>query len=105
MSQGSKHHGGHHEGNKPEYRPRVEFVVEKKNKKFETYYKVGCLNVREVIGSDFFTLQAQQILPESEWEAFMESLREGLPTAFRLTGNRTYVMDTYRQCSVDRMVY
>ncbi|KAI0826143.1 cytosine-5--methyltransferase [Irpex lacteus] len=48
-------------------------IVEKedmRNEKFEKYYK------------------AQNILPENEWEAFMQSMREPLPTTFRVTGSR-----------------
>ncbi|KAI0342424.1 S-adenosyl-L-methionine-dependent methyltransferase [Trametopsis cervina] len=48
-------------------------VIEKKdmyNEKFEKYYK------------------AQNILPEDEWEQFMESMRQPLPTTFRVTGSR-----------------
>lgn len=33
-------------------------------------------------------MQAQKIIPESEWEAFMAGLREPLPTTFRITGSR-----------------
>ena len=31
-----------------------------------------------------FTLQRQRIVPEGEWEKFLESLRKPLPTAFRI---------------------
>ena len=40
------------------------------NEKFEKYYK------------------AQQILPEEEWDAFMQALRRPLPSTFRIAGNR-----------------
>ncbi|KAH9829989.1 cytosine-5--methyltransferase [Rhodofomes roseus] len=40
------------------------------NERFERYYK------------------AQRILPEDEWESFMEAMRTPLPTTFRVTGSR-----------------
>ena len=40
----------------------------KENAKFEEYYK------------------AQKIVPEDEWDAFMDSLRTPLPTSFRING-------------------
>jgi multisite-specific tRNA:(cytosine-C5)-methyltransferase len=52
-------------------------VVEKsdmKNDRFEKYYK------------------AQNILSEDEWDAFMESMREPLPTTFRVAGSRQSVV-------------
>ncbi len=44
--------------------------IQKENASFEAYYK------------------SLGILPEAEWGAFMESLRSGLPTTFRVTGHR-----------------
>lgn len=32
--------------------------------------------------------QAQKVCPENEWTAFMTSLKENLPTAFRITGSK-----------------
>lgn len=32
--------------------------------------------------------KAQNIVPESEWDAFMQALRQPLPSTFRLAGNR-----------------
>ena len=40
------------------------------NARFEAYYKT------------------QGIVPEDQWDAFMESLREPLPTTFRVAGSR-----------------
>nr|XP_053649241.1 LOW QUALITY PROTEIN: tRNA (cytosine(34)-C(5))-methyltransferase-like [Cherax quadricarinatus] len=42
----------------------------RENKDFETYYK------------------AQKIVPEEEWDAFIVCMKENLPAAFRLTGNK-----------------
>lgn len=33
-------------------------------------------------------LQFQKVCPEKEWDTFMKSLRENLPTAFRITGSK-----------------
>ncbi|OSD00483.1 cytosine-5--methyltransferase [Trametes coccinea BRFM310] len=41
-----------------------------KNERFEKYYK------------------AQNILPESEWDAFLEKMKDPLPTTFRVAGSR-----------------
>jgi multisite-specific tRNA:(cytosine-C5)-methyltransferase len=35
-------------------------------------------------------LQAQNIVPEGEWDAFLDSLRTELPTTFRVTGSREH---------------
>ncbi|KAF8338241.1 S-adenosyl-L-methionine-dependent methyltransferase [Cantharellus anzutake] len=73
---------------KPKYHDREKFVVEKTNERFEIYYKI------------------QQIIPEWEWGAFMSSLREPLPTTFRLTGNRTTARelnDVIRQTYVPQL--
>jgi multisite-specific tRNA:(cytosine-C5)-methyltransferase len=43
------------------------------NAKFETFYKESGL------------------IPESEWEQFMETVRRKLPTTFRITGTRRFV--------------
>ncbi|WWC59399.1 uncharacterized protein I303_101954 [Kwoniella dejecticola CBS 10117] len=45
---------------------------DKSNAAFEEYYK------------------AQDIMPEAEWEPFMESLRKELPVTFRVTGSRAH---------------
>lgn len=42
------------------------------NERFTTYYK------------------AQKIMPDDEWETFMDSLRRPLPTTFRIAGSRQY---------------
>jgi hypothetical protein len=44
-----------------------------KNERFTSYYK------------------AQHIIPEEEWDQFMEALRRPLPTTFRIAGSREYV--------------
>lgn len=51
--------------------PQGYVVAKKENKDFETYYKL------------------QNLVPEEEWKAFMESLQSSLPAAFRITGNTT----------------
>lgn len=43
------------------------------NERFTAYYK------------------AQNIVPEDEWESFMNSFRQHLPTTFRVAGSRQYV--------------
>lgn len=37
------------------------------------------------------------MLPESEWEAFMTSLRTPLPTTFRFTGSKACVLNGSRR--------
>ncbi|GJE86312.1 RsmB/NOP family class I SAM-dependent RNA methyltransferase [Phanerochaete sordida] len=52
---------------------RTTEVIEKAdmhNERFEAYYK------------------AQNVLSEGEWDAFLESMKEPLPTTFRVTGSR-----------------
>jgi len=44
-----------------------------KNDRFEAYYK------------------AQKIIPEQEWDLFLDTLRQPLPTTFRVAGNRQCV--------------
>ena len=39
--------------------------------------------------------RAQNILPDDEWEAFMNSMRELLPTTFRVAGSRQSVVMLY----------
>lgn len=51
--------------------------IETENENFEKYYK------------------AQGIIPESEWDAFMETLRRSLPSTFRIAGHREYVSMRY----------
>jgi multisite-specific tRNA:(cytosine-C5)-methyltransferase len=45
-----------------------------KNERFTSYYK------------------AQRIIPEEEWDQFMEALRRPLPTTFRIAGSRECVL-------------
>ncbi|KAF9513599.1 hypothetical protein BS47DRAFT_1372487 [Hydnum rufescens UP504] len=51
------------------------FTTNRINSKFETYYK------------------AQDMIPEDEWIDFLTTLKEPLPTTFRLTGSRTTARD------------
>jgi len=48
---------------------------EKKNEAFDKYYK------------------AQKIVPDAEWDAFLESLRTPLPTSFRINGSGKFAED------------
>jgi multisite-specific tRNA:(cytosine-C5)-methyltransferase len=51
-------------------------VIEKinmENDRFSAYYK------------------AQKIVPEEEWDTFIDALRQHLPTTFRVAGSRQYV--------------
>ena len=41
-----------------------------------------------LVDSRNLIIQAQGIVPEDEWEAFMTSLKADLPTTFRVTGSR-----------------
>ena len=43
------------------------------NDRFSAYYK------------------AQKIVPEKEWDIFIDALRQHLPTTFRVAGSRQYV--------------
>lgn len=45
--------------------------IVRENAEFENYYKL------------------QQICPEEEWESFMATIKETLPTAFRITGSKS----------------
>lgn len=36
--------------------------------------------------------KAQKIVPDEEWDDFVEALRQHLPTTFRVTGSRQCVM-------------
>lgn len=50
------------------------------NERFSAYYK------------------AQNIVPEEEWETFLDALRQHLPTTFRVAGSRQYVPRDIRIC-------
>ncbi|CAD6234356.1 GSCOCG00001847001-RA-CDS [Cotesia congregata] len=45
--------------------------IVRENKDFETYYK------------------AQNVIPDDQWDAFITTIRENLPSAFRITGSQT----------------
>lgn len=47
------------------------------NERFATYY------------------EAQKIIPDNEWDIFMESLRRPLPTTFRIAGSRQYGLSPF----------
>jgi hypothetical protein len=52
-------------------------VIEKidmENDRFSAYYK------------------AQKIVPEEEWDTFIDAMRQHLPTTFRVAGSRQYVL-------------
>lgn len=53
------------------------------NDQFEEYYKVAYT---------YFSAdtQAQKIVPEDEWDQFMDTLKVELPTTFRVTGSRAH---------------
>ncbi len=36
--------------------------------------------------------KAQEIVPQEEWDDFVDVLRQHLPTTFRVTGSRQYVL-------------
>ncbi|XP_034949352.1 tRNA (cytosine(34)-C(5))-methyltransferase [Chelonus insularis] len=56
------------ESDREKTRDYAEIIRE--NKDFETYYK------------------QQSIMPDKEWDPFLKTMRENLPTAFRITGSR-----------------
>jgi len=64
---GKKKGAGGQAPRRPRTNGKYEVAV-KENKNFETYYK------------------AQKIVPEEEWDAFMSTLTDTLPVAFRITG-------------------
>jgi hypothetical protein len=45
--------------------------------------------------------QAQKIVPEGEWEAFMTSLRTMLPTTFRINGSGKFAEDLRNRLQTD----
>lgn len=47
--------------------------INMKNDRFSAYYK------------------AQKIVPDEEWDIFVDTLRQHLPTTFRVSGSRQYV--------------
>jgi len=69
-----------------------------RNETFEAYYKArGCGG--QCQATWLTPRQAQQIVPEGEWEAFMECLRKPLPATFRISGSGKFaaaVRDTLR---------
>lgn len=74
-------------------------VVNMTNETFNNYYKVRTL--LQGPGSTHLhirltpplTLQAQGIIPESEWDDFIKAFRQPLPTTFRLTSSRPCVLN------------
>lgn len=40
----------------------------------------------------FSYYKAQNIVPEEDWDAFLEAIRNHLPTTFRVAGSRQYVI-------------
>lgn len=60
------------------YRSDVVEKADMHNERFEKYYKI------------------QNILPEDEWDRFLEAMRDPLPTTFRVAGSRQYV--SYCRC-------
>ena len=39
----------------------------------------------------FSYYKAQKLVPEEEWDTFVDALRQHLPTTFRVAGSRQYV--------------
>ncbi|KAJ8093590.1 tRNA (cytosine-5-)-methyltransferase ncl1 [Marasmius tenuissimus] len=62
--------GGKRAPKKDEYRTDLLEKSDMNNERFAAYYK------------------AQNILPEEEWESFLDALRSPLPTTFRVAGSR-----------------
>lgn len=38
-----------------------------------------------------YVFQTQKVCPEEQWTTFMQTLKENLPTAFRITGSKCEV--------------
>lgn len=66
--------GGRREEKMNEDRTDLIEKVDMNNERFSSYYK------------------AQKIVPEDEWELLLDSLREALPTTFRVAGSRQYLI-------------
>lgn len=70
-------------------------MVEQTNPKFEAYYKVrqfsSSLIDRSELRLVLRRVQAQNIVPEGEWEELLAAFRRPLPTTFRLTTSRPFV--------------
>ncbi|KAJ7885068.1 S-adenosyl-L-methionine-dependent methyltransferase [Mycena olivaceomarginata] len=59
------------------------------NKPREDVYRTDLVEKSDMFNERFTTYyQTQKIVPEDEWDAFMESMRAPLPTTFRVAGSR-----------------
>ncbi|PVU98827.1 hypothetical protein BB560_005600 [Smittium megazygosporum] len=67
------------------------------------YKKVSVRDGNLVLENQDFTryYKAQKILPEDEWDTFMDRLKEKLPTSFRITGTREQAQDIIDQINRD----
>lgn len=57
------------------------------NERFTTYY------------------QSQKIVPEEEWDVFIEALQTPLPTTFRVAGSRQRVFRVLDDTGTERRVF
>lgn len=67
---------------------RVEYKdIVKENPLFEKYYKVYCCIyvAQPVTVTVCWCAQEQKLVPDGEWDQFMETLRNSLPATFRIT--------------------
>lgn len=69
-NRGDRGGGGGRQQKKDEYRSDLLDKSDMKNERFFAYYK------------------AQKIVPDDEWDLFVETLRQHLPTTFRVAGSR-----------------
>ena len=53
---------------------------------------MACIHVQSVL---------QKIVPEGEWDAFMEKLRSPLPTTFRINGRGKFAADLRNRLEQD----
>lgn len=92
-SQGDhKRSGGPKWGKRDNRDNNSEGVVERRNPRFESYYKVSEAFEHEHFPAPIVHLfQEQAIVPDSEWEDLLSTLRASLPVTFRLAGSRTWV--------------
>lgn len=73
QKRGGRGGGGGRRQKKDEYRSDLIDKSDMKNERFFAYYK------------------AQKIVPDDEWDLFVDTLRQHLPTTFRVAGSRECV--------------
>jgi multisite-specific tRNA:(cytosine-C5)-methyltransferase len=70
------------------------------NKPREDVYRTDLVEKSDMFNERFTTYyQTQKIVPEDEWDTFMESMRAPLPTTFRVAGSRQRVFSLDSWCT------